>query len=142
MTWAPGTVCWQEHLAFLGVLGKIGWFPLYSALMNCWCWVLSLTRRAVRLTQKALCRFHGQEPFSSSKEESEETAILGILKRLYTGDYSRLVCLFPAFKLLLELDQNCPESCVSSFKLWASVYISVCMYSAVQSCTICDHFLM
>lgn len=103
-------------------------------------WVLSLTRSAVRLTQKALHRFHGQEPFSSSKEKNEETTILGILKRLYTGDYSRLVCFLPAFKLLLELDQNCLDSCVSSFKLWASVYISVCMYSAVQSCTICASF--
>uniref|UniRef100_A0A8C3M2F5 Condensin complex subunit 1 n=1 Tax=Chrysolophus pictus TaxID=9089 RepID=A0A8C3M2F5_CHRPC len=42
-------------------------------------------KNAVRLTQKALCRFHGQEPFSNSKEENEETTILGILKRLYTG---------------------------------------------------------
>lgn len=42
-------------------------------------------KNAVRLTQKALCRFQGQEPFSSSKEENEEATILGILKRLYTG---------------------------------------------------------
>lgn len=104
------------------------------------CWVLSLTRNAVRLTQKALCRFQGQEPFSSSKEENEEATILGILKRLYTGNYSRLVCLFPAFELLLELDQNCLECYISSFKPWASVYIPVCMYSAVQSCTICGSF--
>ncbi|OXB60497.1 hypothetical protein ASZ78_000788, partial [Callipepla squamata] len=42
-------------------------------------------KSAVRLTQKALCHFQGQEPFSSPKEENEEAAILGILKRLYTG---------------------------------------------------------
>lgn len=63
------------------------------------CWVLSLTRGAVRLTQKAVCSFQAQEPFSSFKEENEEARILGILERLYTGNYSRLVCLFPVFKL-------------------------------------------
>ncbi|OXB76260.1 UNVERIFIED_CONTAM: hypothetical protein H355_014668 [Colinus virginianus] len=42
-------------------------------------------KSAVRLTQKALCHFQGQEPFSSPKEENEEATILGILKRLYTG---------------------------------------------------------
>ncbi|XP_021252367.1 condensin complex subunit 1 [Numida meleagris] len=42
-------------------------------------------KSAVRLTQKALCHFQGQEPFSSTKEENEKATILGILKRLYTG---------------------------------------------------------
>ncbi|XP_065598233.1 condensin complex subunit 1 [Cyrtonyx montezumae] len=42
-------------------------------------------KSAVRLTQKALWHFQGQEPFSSPKEENEEATILGILKRLYTG---------------------------------------------------------
>ncbi|NWX48972.1 CND1 protein, partial [Steatornis caripensis] len=40
---------------------------------------------AARLTQKALCRFQGKEPFSGPVEENKEAAILGVLKRLYTG---------------------------------------------------------
>ncbi|KAM9565485.1 condensin complex subunit 1 isoform 2-T2 [Guaruba guarouba] len=40
---------------------------------------------AARLTQKALGRFRGKEPFSSLIEENEEATILGVLKRLYTG---------------------------------------------------------
>ncbi|NWS70888.1 CND1 protein, partial [Crotophaga sulcirostris] len=43
-------------------------------------------RSAARLTQKALCRFQGKEPFSGPMEENEEATILGILKRLYTGN--------------------------------------------------------
>ncbi|XP_049680606.1 condensin complex subunit 1 isoform X1 [Accipiter gentilis] len=42
-------------------------------------------KSAARLTQKALCRFQGKEPFSGSTEENEEATILGVLKRLYTG---------------------------------------------------------
>ncbi|XP_010144591.1 PREDICTED: condensin complex subunit 1, partial [Buceros rhinoceros silvestris] len=42
-------------------------------------------RSAARLTQKALCRFQGKEPFSGPAEESEEATILRVLKRLYTG---------------------------------------------------------
>ncbi|NWR65294.1 CND1 protein, partial [Bucorvus abyssinicus] len=42
-------------------------------------------KSAARLTQKALCRFQGKEPFSGPMEESEEATILGVLKRLYTG---------------------------------------------------------
>ncbi|XP_075021526.1 condensin complex subunit 1 isoform X3 [Calonectris borealis] len=42
-------------------------------------------KSAARLTQKALCRFQGKEPFSGPTEENEEATILGILKRLYTG---------------------------------------------------------
>ncbi|KAK1200158.1 CND1 protein, partial [Pygoscelis papua] len=41
-------------------------------------------KSAARLTQKALCRFQGQEPFSGPTEENEAT-ILDVLKRLYTG---------------------------------------------------------
>ncbi|NXC77107.1 CND1 protein, partial [Anhinga anhinga] len=42
-------------------------------------------KSAARLTQKALCRFQGKEPFSGPTEENEEAKILDILKRLYTG---------------------------------------------------------
>ncbi|KAK2516781.1 Ncapd2 [Columba guinea] len=42
-------------------------------------------KSAARLTQKALCRFQGKEPFSGLAEENEEATILGVLKRLYTG---------------------------------------------------------
>ncbi|NXK07890.1 CND1 protein, partial [Herpetotheres cachinnans] len=42
-------------------------------------------KSAARLTQKALCRFQGKEPFSGPTEENEEATILGVLKRLYTG---------------------------------------------------------
>ncbi|NXY53962.1 CND1 protein, partial [Callaeas wilsoni] len=42
-------------------------------------------KSAARLTQKALCRFQGKEPFSGPEEENEEATILGVLKRLYTG---------------------------------------------------------
>ncbi|XP_030327492.1 condensin complex subunit 1 isoform X2 [Strigops habroptila] len=42
-------------------------------------------KSAARLTQKALCRFQGKEPFSSLMEENEDATILGVLKRLYTG---------------------------------------------------------
>ncbi|NWW48276.1 CND1 protein, partial [Pedionomus torquatus] len=42
-------------------------------------------KSAARLTQKALCRFQGEEPFSGLMEENEEATILGILKTLYTG---------------------------------------------------------
>ncbi|KAM6098806.1 condensin complex subunit 1 isoform 1-T1 [Theristicus caerulescens] len=42
-------------------------------------------KSAARLTQKALCRFQGKEPFSGPAEENEEVTILGVLKRLYTG---------------------------------------------------------
>ncbi|NWW69797.1 CND1 protein, partial [Climacteris rufus] len=42
-------------------------------------------KSAARLTQKALCHFQGKEPFSGPGEENEEAAILGVLKRLYTG---------------------------------------------------------
>ncbi|NXP05107.1 CND1 protein, partial [Thinocorus orbignyianus] len=42
-------------------------------------------KRAARLTQKALCRFQGEEPFSGPVEENEEATILGVLKTLYTG---------------------------------------------------------
>ncbi|XP_009997339.1 PREDICTED: condensin complex subunit 1, partial [Chaetura pelagica] len=42
-------------------------------------------KSAARLTQKALCRFQGKEPFSGPGEENEEATILGVLKRLYTG---------------------------------------------------------
>ncbi|NWZ31639.1 CND1 protein, partial [Asarcornis scutulata] len=47
-------------------------------------------KSAVCLTQKALCRFQGKEPFISSEEENEEATILGILKRLYIGNCSTL----------------------------------------------------
>ncbi|NXF08403.1 CND1 protein, partial [Smithornis capensis] len=40
---------------------------------------------AARLTQKALCRFQGKEPFSGPMEKNEEETILDVLKRLYTG---------------------------------------------------------
>ncbi|XP_062369276.1 condensin complex subunit 1 [Cinclus cinclus] len=42
-------------------------------------------KSAARLTQKALCRFQGKEPFIDPGEENEEATILGVLKRLYTG---------------------------------------------------------
>ncbi|NXK63493.1 CND1 protein, partial [Sylvietta virens] len=42
-------------------------------------------KSAARLTQKALQHFQGKEPFISPGEENEEAAILGVLKRLYTG---------------------------------------------------------
>ncbi|NXC97823.1 CND1 protein, partial [Certhia familiaris] len=42
-------------------------------------------KSAARLTQKALCRFQGKEPFIGPGEESEEATILGVLKTLYTG---------------------------------------------------------
>ncbi|XP_039574078.1 condensin complex subunit 1 isoform X1 [Passer montanus] len=42
-------------------------------------------KSAARLTQKALCRFQGMEPFIGPGEENEEATILGVLKRLYTG---------------------------------------------------------
>ncbi|XP_030122722.4 condensin complex subunit 1 isoform X1 [Taeniopygia guttata] len=42
-------------------------------------------KRAARLTQKALCRFQGKEPFIGPGEENEEATILGVLKRLFIG---------------------------------------------------------
>ncbi|NWT03132.1 CND1 protein, partial [Mionectes macconnelli] len=42
-------------------------------------------KSAARLTQKALCRFQGKEPFSGPMEENEEATILDVLRRLYTG---------------------------------------------------------
>ncbi|NXD90563.1 CND1 protein, partial [Chaetorhynchus papuensis] len=42
-------------------------------------------KSAARLTQKALCRFQGKEPFSGPGEENEEATILAVLKRLHTG---------------------------------------------------------
>ncbi|XP_068874947.1 condensin complex subunit 1 isoform X2 [Aphelocoma coerulescens] len=42
-------------------------------------------KSAACLTQKALCRFQGKEPFNGPGEENEEATILGVLKRLYTG---------------------------------------------------------
>ncbi|NXU03493.1 CND1 protein, partial [Buphagus erythrorhynchus] len=42
-------------------------------------------KSAACLTQKALCRFQGKEPFICPGEENEEATILGVLKRLYTG---------------------------------------------------------
>ncbi|NXI26860.1 CND1 protein, partial [Sterrhoptilus dennistouni] len=42
-------------------------------------------KSAACLTQKALCRFQGKEPFIGPGEENEEATILGVLKRLYTG---------------------------------------------------------
>ncbi|XP_010185996.1 PREDICTED: condensin complex subunit 1, partial [Mesitornis unicolor] len=42
-------------------------------------------KSAARLTQKALCRFQGKEPFSGPMEENKEATILGVLKRLYIG---------------------------------------------------------
>ncbi|NXX53572.1 CND1 protein, partial [Scopus umbretta] len=42
-------------------------------------------KSAACLTQKALCRFQGKEPFSGPAEENEEARILAVLKRLYTG---------------------------------------------------------
>ncbi|XP_009067533.1 PREDICTED: condensin complex subunit 1-like, partial [Acanthisitta chloris] len=43
-------------------------------------------KSAARLTQKALSQFQGKEPFSGPMEENEQAVILGILKRLYTGN--------------------------------------------------------
>ncbi|NXY14960.1 CND1 protein, partial [Atrichornis clamosus] len=42
-------------------------------------------KSAARLTQKALCRFQGKDPFCGPVEENEEATILGVLKRLYIG---------------------------------------------------------
>ncbi|KAJ7418649.1 Condensin complex subunit 1 [Pitangus sulphuratus] len=42
-------------------------------------------KSAAHLTQKALCRFQGKEPFSGPIEENEEATILDVLRRLYTG---------------------------------------------------------
>nr|XP_021404490.1 condensin complex subunit 1 isoform X1 [Lonchura striata domestica] len=42
-------------------------------------------KSAACLTQKALCRFQGKEPFISPGEENEEATILAVLKRLYIG---------------------------------------------------------
>ncbi|XP_050189100.1 condensin complex subunit 1 isoform X2 [Myiozetetes cayanensis] len=42
-------------------------------------------KSAAHLTQKALCRFQGKEPFSGPMEENEEATILDVLRRLYTG---------------------------------------------------------
>ncbi|NWU98702.1 CND1 protein, partial [Upupa epops] len=42
-------------------------------------------KSAARLTQKALHHFQGKEPFSGPMEENEETTILSIMRRLYTG---------------------------------------------------------
>lgn len=53
-------------------------------------WAMSLSRSAARLTQKALCRFQGKEPFNGPGEENEEATILGVLKRLYTGNHITL----------------------------------------------------
>ncbi|NXJ65560.1 CND1 protein, partial [Rostratula benghalensis] len=46
-------------------------------------------KSAARLTQKALCRFQGEEPFSGPVGENEEATILGVLKRLYTDSCPR-----------------------------------------------------
>lgn len=81
------------------------------------CWAMLLSRSAVHLTQKALCRFQGKEPFISSEEENEEATILGILKRLYIGNCSTLVFLFPEFKLAPELDPNPLECHIPSFDM-------------------------
>ncbi|KAF4804884.1 Condensin complex subunit 1 [Turdus rufiventris] len=45
-------------------------------------------KSAARLTQVALCRFQGEEPFIGPGEENEEATILGVLKRLYIGENS------------------------------------------------------
>ncbi|NWU63916.1 CND1 protein, partial [Pterocles burchelli] len=42
-------------------------------------------KSAARLTQKALCRFQGKEPFSGPTDENEGATILDVLKRLYIG---------------------------------------------------------
>ncbi|XP_030391299.1 condensin complex subunit 1 isoform X4 [Gopherus evgoodei] len=44
-------------------------------------------KHAIRLTEMAVCHFHGMEPFTSSSglEGDKETMILGILRTLYTG---------------------------------------------------------
>lgn len=64
-------------------------------------WAMSLSRSAARLTQKALCRFQGREPFIGPGEENEEATILGVLKKLYTGNY---ITLFPKSKIVPEPD--------------------------------------
>uniref|UniRef100_A0A8C0J688 Condensin complex subunit 1 n=1 Tax=Chelonoidis abingdonii TaxID=106734 RepID=A0A8C0J688_CHEAB len=47
-------------------------------------------KHAIRLTEMAVCHFHGMEPFTSSSglEGDKETMILGILRTLYTGSFS------------------------------------------------------
>jgi len=50
---------------------------------------MSLSRSAARLAQKALCRFQGKEPFTGLVKENEEATVLGVLKKLYTGNYFR-----------------------------------------------------
>lgn len=73
---------------FPGCSGQIWVVSLMfcSAVLLILSWAMSLSRSAARLTQKALCRFQGEEPFSGPGEENEEAAILGVLKRLYTGN--------------------------------------------------------
>lgn len=81
-----------------------------DGLLMFFSWAMSLSRSAARLTQKALCHFQGKDPFNGPTEENEEATILGVLKRLYTGNYFRSRCLFPMSKLIPELDQN-PLEC-------------------------------
>lgn len=66
---------------------KLDVFPFCSDVLLILSWAMSLSRSAARLTQVALCRFQGEEPFIGTGEENEEATILGVLKRLYIGNY-------------------------------------------------------
>lgn len=126
--------------AFPGVQGKDGWFPLCSALLLMFfSWAMSLSRSAARLTQKALCRFQGKEPFSGPTGEKEEATILAVLKRLYTGNYFRSFCLFPKSKLMPEADQNPLECPVPPPDPWGSVCVYLTAHRAAPSL---DHLLV
>lgn len=104
-----------------------------NGLLTFFSWAMSLSRSAARLTQKALCRFQGKEPFSGSTEENEEATILGVLKRLYTGNYFRSLSLFPKSKLMLELDQTPLECPVQPSDLWGSVCVYLTAHRAAPS---------
>lgn len=107
-----------------------------NGLLMFFSWAMSLSRSAARLTQKALCRFQGKEPFSVPTEENEAT-ILDVLKRLYTGNYFRPLCLFPKSKLMPELDPL--ERLVPPSDPWGSVCVYLTAHRAAPSL---DHLLV
>ncbi|PKU37099.1 condensin complex subunit 1 [Limosa lapponica baueri] len=73
----------QAHICDINGFVRSRVLQLFTRIVQC-----KASRSAARLTQKALCRFQGMEPFSGLVEENEEATILGVLKRLYTGKNS------------------------------------------------------
>lgn len=128
--------------AFPGFQGKLDGLPYVMPwrVADVLLWAMSLSRSAARLTQKALGRFQGKEPFSSLMEENEEATILSVLKRLYTGNCFTWLCLFPKTKLMPELDQNPLQCPVLPSDLWGSV----CVYLTAQggAAPSLDYFLL